>query len=169
MLEWIAIISLISALGVLTALSWIDLREGILPNKLVLSFFILGLIFQACSFFQFVSLPHIILGCLIGGGFLYAVRLAAERFYGEDALGLGDVKLLAAAGAWLGPYYILIAITLGACAGLLHGLGLALYMFKQNKIWPEMQKLSLPAGPGFAIGIILSGVLMLLTETGALK
>ena len=158
MLEIIAVLCLPGAIALLFILSVIDLRERLLPNKFVLAFAVLGVIFHACTSFHYVSIVEMGLGALIGGGILYLIRFFAIRFYGEDALGLGDVKLLTAAGLWLGPYFILIALTLGALLGILHGLGLALYSWRSSKVWPELHNLSLPAGPGFALGIVLTSV-----------
>lgn len=135
------------------------MRERLLPNELVLAFAALGVVFHVCTLFHYLTIAQMGLGALIGGGILYVIRAAALRFYDEDALGLGDVKLLAAAGIWLGPYYILIALTIGAFMGILHGLGLALYYWRVSKVRPELLSMSLPAGPGFAAGILITAAI----------
>ncbi len=160
MLEIIAVLCLIGAFIVLVLLSAIDLKHGILPNKLVLSFAVLGSVFHAASGFAYFPPVEMAMGAVVGGGLLYAIRAGAIRFYGEDALGLGDVKLLAAGGIWLGVEYVLVAITLGALAGFLHGLGLAVYRAVKTKTKPDLHRLSLPAGPGFAVGLIAAVVVM---------
>ena len=159
MTEIFALILLIGAAGVLVQLSRIDLRIGLLPNKLVLTFLILGVLFHLITGFAILTPIEMALGVLAGGGFLYGVRAVAKMFYTEDPLGLGDVKLLGAAGVWLGPYSVLVAIVIGALAGIAHGLLIAFLIFRQTKTWPRMNKLSLPAGPGFAAGILITGAL----------
>ena len=158
MLEIIAFLCLAGALVFLCVLSLIDLKHGLLPNELVFGFLCLGIIFHLCTLFTYLSVTDMVLGGFMGGGILYLIRAIAMRFYGADALGLGDVKLLAAAGLWLGPYYILIAMTLGALAGIAHGLGMALYYRKKNKMKVDLAGLSLPAGPGFAVGTVIAAV-----------
>ncbi|MCF8495336.1 MAG: A24 family peptidase [Alphaproteobacteria bacterium] len=159
MLEIISIFSLAAGLAVLAVLSVIDLRVRLLPNEWVLAFACLGLIFHVSTVFSFLSLEQSALGAIIGGGILYLIRGIANMATGEDSLGLGDVKLMAAAGVWLGPHHILFALTLGAIAGILHGLGMAAHDWRLTGRFPNLGTLSLPGGPGFAVGIVLSAVL----------
>ena len=96
-----------------------------------------------------------ILGGIVGYGTLYLIRMAGNKYYGQESLGLGDVKLLGAAGLWLGYENVLFAMTLGAAAGLIHGLIYALTLkLKTNEPF-NMRRLVIPAGPGFAVGIVL--------------
>jgi leader peptidase (prepilin peptidase) / N-methyltransferase len=158
MLEIVAFLCLAGALILLVALSAVDLREGLLPNELVLSFLGLGIIFHLTTLFAFLSTTEMITGCVMGFAVLYIIRYAAHKFYAQDALGLGDVKLLAAAGVWLGPYYILLAMTMGALAGIVHGLSVAVMQWQKTGSFPAFSTLALPAGPGFAVGIALAGI-----------
>ena len=101
--EIIALAALVGAVGLLIVLSAIDLKHGILPDKLVLAFLVTGLIFHYVTHFLFMSPLEILEGAALGGGLLYAVRIVSNFYYKDDVLGLGDVKLLAAAGAWHRP------------------------------------------------------------------
>lgn len=159
MLEVVAVLCLAGALIILFFLSAIDLREGLLPNELVMGFLALGLVFHFCMLFAFLPMTQMFLGAFIGGSALYLVRTIANMLYKQDALGLGDVKLMGAAGLWLGPYYILIALSVGALMGLLHGLTAAVYIWRKTKEFPDLNRFSLPAGPGFAIGIIITATI----------
>lgn len=159
MFEIIALLALFSALATLCILSVIDLREGLLPNEYVMALAIQGAVFHLATAWHFLSLENVALGAAIGAGFLYVLRAIANWIYKDDVLGLGDVKLMGAAGIWLGPYYILMALTLGAAAGLLHGIGMALLQKIKTGILPSLNKLSLPAGPGFAAGILMTGLM----------
>lgn len=152
MFEVIAILCLVLAVLLLCALSFIDLKSGLLPNEYVLAFGLAGAVFHITTAFHYLSLIDMAVGLITGGALLYLVRTAANFYYKQDALGLGDVKLMAAAGLWLGPYYVLLSLSAGAFAGLLHGAGIALH----KKV--SFKNLSLPAGPGFAIGIFLVGL-----------
>ena len=159
MFEIIALLALFSALATLCILSVIDLREGLLPNEYVMALAIQGAIFHLATAYAFLGIQDMALGALIGGGFLYLTRAVANWFYKDDTLGLGDVKLMGAAGIWLGPYYILLALTAGGVAGLLHGIGAALAEKIKSGTMPKFNKLSLPAGPGFAVGIVIAAIL----------
>ncbi len=159
MLEIAAILCLIAALGLLAALSAIDLKHGILPNELVLSFAVAGLVFHLSTAFAFTDISQIFLGAVTGGGLLYLIRMGATAFYGDDALGLGDVKLLAAGGIWLGPEDVLVGMTVGAMIGFLHGSIYALYTRAKSKDKISLSRLSIPAGPGFAAGLLIAAIL----------
>lgn len=159
MLEIISLLCMLGALILLFVLSVIDLRTYLLPDKYVLPFLLLGLGFHFASGFATSSPADLAIGAVAGGGILYAIRTAAGALGYEDGLGLGDVKLMAAAGIWLGLYHVLIALTLGAIAGVLHGLGFVLYTWLKNRTWIDMRKLSLPAGPGFAMGIVIAAMI----------
>lgn len=47
----------------------------------------------------------------------------------------------------------MIALTLGALAGVLHGMAYAIYSKAVHKTPLRLYHLSIPAGPGFALGI----------------
>ena len=159
MFTFLTILCLIAALALLIILSIIDLRVGLLPNVLVLPLALTGLAFHYVTGMLFITPTNIALGALIGGGSLLAIRTTANAFYGEDTLGLGDVKLLAAGGLWLGPEHTLMAIGIGAAAGLLHGTNLAIYTAVTSKQKIDLSRFSIPAGPGFAVGIVIAAIL----------
>jgi leader peptidase (prepilin peptidase)/N-methyltransferase len=106
---------------VLLTLAMIDFRHLILPDSLSLPLIPAGLgiawILDAERL-----LAHGI-GMVVGFAFLLAVALVYQRVRGREGLGLGDAKLFAAAGAWLGwqglPGVILIAAASGLAGTLL--------------------------------------------------
>ena len=159
MLTILILTTLCLTLITLGALAVIDLHTRLLPNTLVFTFLSLGFAFHVLTLFYFVEPLDLIYGALIGGGILLLIRTIAEKFYGPDALGLGDVKLMAAAGLWLGSYHILPALSIGAFMGLAHGLGIGFWKIKQGEKDFKFSTLSLPAGPGFIAGIIIVGLL----------
>lgn len=160
MFDILAILCVLSAVGLLVALSVIDLKHWILPDELNFAFGLSGVIFHFATAYLFLDMQTMILGGVLGAGLLYAIRFVANRQYGRDTLGLGDVKLLGAAGLWLGVDGVLQAVTLGALAGLVHGLCFALYLKLVKKAPFSITNLSIPAGPGFALGIFAVGVYM---------
>ncbi len=105
----------------LLALAVTDARTLILPDALTLPLIPAGLLMVA------FALPERLIDHLIGAGAGFvvpaAVRLLYRRLRDREGLGLGDVKLLAAAGAWVGwqglPWLLLIAAVAALAAVLL--------------------------------------------------
>lgn len=153
--ETLSLLCLVSAVSLLILLSIIDLRTFLLPNVYVFPFALLGIAFHFCTKFYFLNITEIIVGGIGGYSILWIIRFFGNRYYGQDSLGLGDVKLLGAAGLWLGLNGVLFAMTLGAFAGLLHGLGAALHKKLTTDQPFSVARMTIPAGPGFAAGIIL--------------
>jgi leader peptidase (prepilin peptidase)/N-methyltransferase len=67
------------------------------------------------------SVVGALLGMIVGGGFLWLVGELWKRLRGVDAMGLGDVKMMAAVGALLGWRLTFLSIFLGAFSGALIG------------------------------------------------
>jgi leader peptidase (prepilin peptidase)/N-methyltransferase len=154
----IVLLCLLSALALLLALSVIDLRVRLLPNRLVLPFGVLAVVFHSVTSFHYITPQDMLLGALLGGGVLYGIRFVANWHYKQDTLGLGDVKLMLAAGLWLGVDDTLMALTAGAACGLLHGIGIAMFRTIFHKRPFTLSRLEIPAGPGFAVGIVAVAV-----------
>lgn len=95
----------------LVALTVIDIESYRLPDALTLPLALAGLGFTAL--FDWDSLLAHLVGALVGYAALSLVAALYQHLRGRAGLGLGDAKLLAAAGAWLGapglPMVILIA------------------------------------------------------------
>lgn len=161
MLELIAMAALFTAFGLLVMLSIVDLRTRLLPNEMVLGYATLGFVFHLTTLAAYVSPVNIALGAAVGFLSLYLVRAGANYIYKKDALGLGDVKLMGAGGIWLGPEMIMVALSVGAFASLIHGFCVALYIAGKEKQKPDFTYLQIPAGPGFAVGLMIATILQL--------
>ena len=59
-----------------------------------------------------------LLGALLGGASLYAIKAGYAWIKDVDGLGLGDVKLFAAGGAWLGPTNLAVTLLLASLAAI---------------------------------------------------
>ena len=84
----------------LLALAWIDWRRLILPDALTLPLIALGL--AAAWVLEPDELWARVSGAACGYLGLWLVAWLYRRLRGRDGLGLGDAKLLAGAGAWVG-------------------------------------------------------------------
>ncbi len=147
--EILASLSLISAFILLVILVIVDFRVRLLPNKYVFPFAALGLFFHLLTHFQILPLQEILIGGAVGYGLLWLIRALGSWYYRQEALGLGDVKLMGAAGLWLGLEDLMLALTLGACLSIVHGVTYAVLTKK------SLRRLEIPAGPGLIGGIMV--------------
>lgn len=150
----IPLFCLLTAFGLLVTLTVIDLREFLLPDRYVFPFGFLGLLFHGATGFTLLSVSDSLTGAALGGLTLLVIRWLGSRYYKQEAMGLGDVKLMTAAGFWLGPASIMMAMTIGATAGLAHGLIIAIQRAVKTRTPVSLHRLVIPAGPGFIVGII---------------
>ena len=109
---------------VLLALASIDAREGLLPDFLTLPLVLAGL--AAAQWLEPDALLARAIGAVAGFAVFWSVALLYRGLRHRDGLGLGDAKLLAAAGAWLGwealPSIVLVAAIAGLSTALASGL-----------------------------------------------
>jgi len=108
--------------ALLIALFGTDLETQRLPNVLTYTGIVLGLAFSLA--FP-PGLPASALGAALGAGVLLFIRWAWKRATGKDGMGLGDVKMLAMIGAFLGWQQVGIVLFLASVAGAAVGLTLA--------------------------------------------
>jgi leader peptidase (prepilin peptidase)/N-methyltransferase len=128
--------------GLLLAASLIDLRTLRIPDPLNAAIVVSGL---AATWALDRPLLAAIIGVGAGYAALYVMNYAYRAVRGRDGLGLGDAKLLAGAGAWLGwsglPFVVLIA----------SALGLAYVSFRRLRGAPLAAQDALAFGPFLAI------------------
>ncbi len=101
-------------LWLLLPLATIDMRHFLLPDALTLALLVSGLAFA----FAGERLEEASVGALAGAGSFAAIRLAYRAIRNREGLGLGDVKLMAGLGAWLGPLLLPSLVVLAACGGI---------------------------------------------------
>ena len=140
----IELIKYLVLFSVLIIISFIDLDYQIIPNRLVLFVFLWGFSWQI--FRPQISWGQALGGALLGGGFLLLVLLLSR-----GGMGGGDVKLLLAAGFYLGPVLTGLALFISVFAGALLGLGLILLKLKKRKD-------AVPFGPFLSLGILTAAL-----------
>ncbi len=128
----------------LLALATIDYRLFILPDALTLSLAVCGIAVTAVE--SPARIPDSLVGAAAGFTVLAALRYAYLRLRGRDGLGLGDAKLLAALGAWLGWRALPEVILVAAIGGLLTILAVRLLGRSVGRDQP------IPFGPFLAVG-----------------
>jgi leader peptidase (prepilin peptidase) / N-methyltransferase len=108
----------------LLALGWVDWRRFVLPDTLTLPLIALGL---AAAWWRAPDeLADRAAGAVCGYAGLWAVAWAYRRWRRREGLGLGDAKLLAAAGAWVGASDLPSVLAGGAVAALIAAGGMML-------------------------------------------
>jgi len=106
------------ALGwVLAALAVADLVAYRLPDVLTLPLIAAGLVVS--RLLPDPDLAGHAIGAVLGFGIFAAVAVAYRNLRGREGLGLGDAKLAAAAGAWLGWQALPSVVLVAALGGIL--------------------------------------------------
>lgn len=138
-------------LFILMALAWRDVKEGLLPDTLTAALALSGLGLHMATGWQALALEQSLAGAAMAGGFLFLLRGISISLWKNEALGLGDVKLVAAGGLLLGMPHIMIALTLGACFSMVHGL----VIWRHEPSGVSLGKINVPAGLGLSLGIAI--------------
>lgn len=129
---------------ILVALFGIDLEHQILPNSITLPGIAIGLLFSLLGPPGWVAS---LLGVLLGGGLLYGIAGAYYLVRREEGLGMGDVKMLAMIGAFLGWKAVLVTLVLSSFSGAI--VGVALIAAQRGGM-----RLALPFGTFLAMGAV---------------
>lgn len=89
----------------------IDYKLHIIPNRLNLTLFEIGLLIAVIGGISDINFAiNALEGMLVGGGIFLIITLVGGLFAGKEAMGYGDVKFMAALGLYFG-FANMIAIT----------------------------------------------------------
>ncbi len=123
----------------LLALVVTDLRERLLPDRITFPGMAVGFLFALwipvgdglaalLGRWLGIALPPLalslgdaLLGAALGAGILFGLGEVWFRLRGVEAMGLGDVKMMAMVGLFLGPKLTMLTLLLGSLAGSLLG------------------------------------------------
>lgn len=106
----------------LIALIVIDVEHFLLPDRITLPGIAAGLLLQ--PWIPGVSLREALVGAAVGGGLLLAASALWYLLRGEEGMGLGDAKMLAMVGAFLGWKGTLVTFFFASLGGAVVGLSL---------------------------------------------
>ncbi len=144
---WLAVFGL--ALG-----TFVDLEHMIIPDRVSLGGIVLGLTFstlipalqgQPDAYGGFIAS---LLGASVGVGILWAVAILGKLAFRKDAMGMGDVKLMGAIGAFLGWPAVIFTLMVSSFLGAIFGVSMILAGGK------EMQS-RIPFGPYIATAALI--------------
>ncbi len=137
----------------LLGLTFIDLRHSIIPDGFSILMVPVGVggawLLGTLGYTHAPTWQQAAIGALVGGATLGGIAGAAYLWYRHEAMGLGDAKLFAMLGSFLGavpalPFVLLIAATSGSLVGV------SIALVRRTGL-----KMSLPFGPFIALGALL--------------
>lgn len=144
-------------LAMLVALTFIDFDTQLLPDALTKPGIAIGLAgglwpgvagvisTDTMTSHAFRSLAASVVGFAVGGGVTWGIRALGSRVFRKEAMGFGDVKLMAMIGAFLGWQGALLTMCLGCVSGAIAG-AIGLLLGRGNRI---------PFGPYLALGAVV--------------
>jgi leader peptidase (prepilin peptidase)/N-methyltransferase len=145
-------------LSLLVALTFIDFDTLLLPDVLTKPGIAIGLVGglwpgvagvisdDTMTSHALRSLLASVVGLGVGLGLTWGIRNLGSRVFRKEAMGLGDVKLMAMIGAFLGWKAALLTMCLGCVSGAVAG-GIGLLLGRGNRI---------PFGPYLALGAVIA-------------
>ena len=129
-------------IAMLATITLTDLEDRIIPNVVLGPAAIIGIALVAAA--DTGELPGHLIAAAIAGGFLLVVTFLYPR-----GMGMGDVKLAAVMGIYLGRA-VAPALLIGFAAGALFGIGLI------ARHGSSARKMKAPFGPFIALGAVIA-------------
>lgn len=134
--------------AMLVALFFIDLEHQLLPDAITWPGIVIGLV---ASVWLTPGWMASVAGAALGALILLAIRWAWKRATGVDGMGLGDVKMLAMIGAFLGWQQVWLVLFVASLAGAVIGVAM-------TTLGKGSMKTRLPFGTFLAIAALLSSI-----------
>lgn len=126
--------------SILIVVSFVDIENQIIPNKIIIFTLGIGVIF---AFFDNISFMSALFGMILGGGMLLLLALV------PGVLGGGDIKLMFVLGIFLGVKGALFAIFIAFVLASIVSILLLLFKIKKRKDY-------IPFGPFLALGTFIA-------------
>lgn len=128
----------------------IDYKLQIIPNRLNLTIFETGLVIAFIYGLSNVAITiNMLLGMVAGGGIFLIITLVGGLFYGKEAMGFGDVKLMGALGLFFGFSNIIIITLVSFLIGAVLSIFLLVSKIKKTDEY-------IPFGPFIVIATFIS-------------
>jgi len=128
----------------------IDYKHLIIPNRINLTMFEIGLVFTFIYGINSLnSAIDMLLGMLVGGGIFLIITLIGGLIAGKEAMGFGDVKLMGAMGLFFGFRNMIVISILSFLIGAILSIVLLVTKIKKSDEY-------IPFGPFIVIAAIVS-------------
>ncbi|MBC8414048.1 MAG: prepilin peptidase [Nitrospira sp.] len=139
----------------LIVIFFIDIDHQIIPNSITLPGIPMAIL--AGSFVlpdpfnlaESLTWQNSVGGFLAGGGFFYTVAVVGRMILKKDAMGGGDIKMMAMVGGLLGWQGVIFTTFIGSLLGSIFGVGI---MIIKGREWSAR----IPFGPYLAMGSLIS-------------
>ena len=102
---------------ILIGIAMTDAREYIIPDEFSVGGTVIGVVLAFVG--GLLAWPDALIGALFGYCLLWVVAVLGAKAFGKDAMGGGDVKMMAMIGSFLGWPGVLLTLFLGALLGTL--------------------------------------------------
>jgi len=144
-----------------------DLKEYLIPDGFTLSGLVIALLTAGVGFVRgdaspFASPYDAMIGACAGAGLVAIIGWIGEIAMGKEAMGLGDVTLMAFVGAALGPQRAITTVFLGALLGTVAWVGVIapLTWLRRAPARGAQTELALGGGGAAAIPLVPFGVFL---------
>lgn len=128
----------------------IDYKSQIIPNRLNLTIFEIGMVFAFLYGLSDVAITiNMLLGMLVGGGIFLLITVIGGIFYRKEAMGFGDVKLMGALGLFFGLSNIVVITLVSFLIGAILSIVLLITKIKKSDEY-------IPFGPFIVIATFIS-------------
>lgn len=128
----------------------VDLKEQIIPNRLNLLMFEIGLVILFLHGFTNLNISlNMLLGMITGAGIFMLITIIGGLIAGKEAMGMGDVKLMGALGLYFGLQNIIVISVLSFLIGAIVSI---IYMSVKRK----NANTYIPFGPFIVVSAIIT-------------
>lgn len=128
----------------------IDYKLQIIPNRLNLTIFEVGLVYTFIEGIININIAiDMLLGMVVGAGIFLFITLVGGLIAGKEAMGFGDVKLMGALGLFFGWRTIIIISLIAFLLGAIIGVILMIFKKKNSNEY-------IPFGPFIVIAAIIA-------------
>ncbi len=138
----------------LTLGTFVDFEHLIIPDRVTIGGIVSGLVISAAlpglhsESNHLRSIAFSLLGAAAGGGILWSLGMFGKLIFRKEAMGFGDVKLLAGIGAFLGTRAVLFNVLVSSFVGSVAGITFVLAKCKKMGS-------RIPFGPYIALAAVI--------------
>lgn len=115
--EWTHAFALFWLLLGIYPVSWIDFKYKLIPDSISVGGIVVGLMLSFAP--GGVTPVQSLIGCIVCGGFLFLIGLTFTKLLHKEAMGFGDVKLLAGFGAIMGATRTIETLVVASIIGII--------------------------------------------------
>lgn len=150
--EWLLFGTYLTFTTQLMVATYSDFRQRIIPDQTSLWMIPVGVVLASAleaagvTDHPTIGLRRAVSGCLIGGGTFWSLATGSRLVSGQEALGQGDVKLMGAIGAFVGPVGALCVMLWASMLGSV--VGIAATIALRRRLYP-------PFAPPLALAAVV--------------